>query len=136
MFPKNDYRCIFVRKNILFFMTKTLLNFVKQEFWTGQTEHTGQLTVISALQSFKRRGFLKFTNIKNSYIEDNYVFEFQKIVDEHLGEYVKVETLKEGTAYIDSNSNWNRQVMVLVTQDNKPHTIPKAIYNYQKNNKK
>ena len=124
-FPKEDYRHVLVRKNVVFFMTKTLLNFVKQEFRTGQTENTRQLRVISALQSLKRGFFLKFTNVKNFYIKDKYSFEFQKIVGEYLGEYVTVETLKEGMAYIDSNSE--RQFMVLVTQDKKLQTSPKTI---------
>ena len=60
------------------------------------------------------------------------------MLNEYLGEYVKVETLKEGLGqyYVDSNSDWDRQFMVLVTQDNEPQTIPKTIYDYQKNNKK
>ena len=57
-------------------------------------------------------------------------------MEEYLDEYVKVETLKEGVTYIDSSSDWDRQFMVLVTQDNESQTIPKTIYDYQKNNKK
>ena len=49
-------------------MTKTLFNFAKQEFWTGYTEHTGDLRVGSALQNLKGQGVLKLTYVSSSYI--------------------------------------------------------------------
>ena len=58
------------------------------------------------------------------------------MLKEYFGKYVKVETLREGTTNIDSNIDLDRQFMVLVTQNNEPQTIPKTIYNYQKNSEK
>ena len=45
-FPKKDHRSVFVRRDVVFFMTKTLFNFAKQEFWSG---HKEGLRVDSAL---------------------------------------------------------------------------------------